>query len=907
MADKVIMTRCRECGTFFDVKDGGLFKHATPCPKCGAKVRYEDLTGSKIACESCGRLLEMAIVKENRCPACKGAVQAELESRVVGCPFCAVPVKFRKGDRSVVCPNPRCARQFDPEAQMAAREAIVTSEKIDVELAEDMPPDQIFSRYPSNLLATDTMIHAESGMYAVVRQGTGTSLVVDEESVLLSDTALSKTARIYEGSSVPKVKAEVFYVRKTFNAWFKWGGACYVADEYGIETKYRMSGTVEIDCVTDPGRFLDRFGVDPKKVVVSAFGLTPPPDEQPGAFVPRLRSCVNDMIQAAMINMRDERGYSGKKLLSHKAEVLAELLRLANEQAAEYGLRLCSINAPVFEEMEDLLMKRLAGPIVWNLPVAVSAHQAEDSRATVDLKISGKLRVKIRDADRLNSSMEASLWANPKESEHIAHNDISSQAAAELQGRLAADIGLLVFQTKCDMAAIQSFQGSLVNKMMDSLNQPGGFFDERGLQARDVTVLIEVVGKSDVYLMREKLADEGSKAEVDRARSDLETQTHEHLNQNAVRVAQSDAQTTVQTIQAEDMKADALHESAKKALQRQEELDGMRRAISFDAWRDQQRREEAEDEANYARERRRQLAAQQSAEERKEHEARLFDIAQKIEESKLGWREKLEAYERLQRGVRFHDEMEERNAKALQEEREQRIRQQLRAEEMEILARLKDEEALRNEELAKQRFARELELRRQIMAEDAARLQVQFEREQAEAEAAERARKASDDIATLRLMLEHMAQVSGQQLTAENLRQAREQVEQERRKAEAASAAAAQASARSDVSERAMELLRQMAEVQNLFTRSGKASDADAMKPVMDQLRSIEQAVRTPVSPAVPLSDLKSWFDGLVARVSGAHAAPVAAPVGGRQIRCPGCGQYFDANAFFCPHCGRNV
>lgn len=925
MAEKIIVSLCPKCSNVLEVKDG-MFR--TVCPTCREKIRYDDVAQNPVTCRSCGKLLDKAVVKDNICPVCAKPVDPEMERRVIDCPLCSLPVYYQRGATAVTCVNPSCGHVFNPTAREELLESIHTNDAPDIRMTQNIPADQLVWQYrldsKSHSIATNARVHAASGFYAVVRQGNMTQFVVDGQSVLLSDTVVKNDAMIYAGGVSPEVIVDIFYVRRSFNAQFKWGYQAKVSDQYGMSAKYMMRGTVEIDHVTDPSLFFDAFCAEnPEAVRTGDFAVVGLGD--PGRHVKALRSEINDLLGQAMANLRDVRGYACTEMAAHWPELRAEILRLANEAVAKYGVCLRALEGTIDEPVTEvnLTTRRLGGAIKWALPDTVLARRADDPAANVELLIDGTLRVEVEDEARLNSTMEGIAWRDPTKDDDIARRDIAAQVSGELRGRLEADISLLVFETKCDMATLNSFQGSLRQRMLAELNRPDGFFVRRGLKVCDMVLLIRLGKKSALYERYEKMAEHISEGKIETMEDDADTDKHIHDVRNKFRREDADNDIKVQQIHSADKIERAQHEIEQVRLQRQADLDAMRRAYSFNAWQDDQRRAEAEAEAAYARRRREQMEKQQGEISAAEHEAQIYAVAQRIEESKLSWREKLDAYARLQRGVAFRDSLEEREAAAGVAERENRIGIHLRAEENELLERLKHEEALHEEEINKQRFEREMERRRQMMAEEAARLDAQLNQARAEAAEREKRQAAEDEIRTLRLMLEYLAKAGEQQVTQETIRLAHERAEQNRqheREEEARKAAEAheQAKNQNDLTlvNRAMELVSQMAVMSAELHKGGKQNEAASLEPLMQKLNALvtEAQKLQPVATASPV-DLNSWLAGVMAQAPGAApgygAAPsygfggVGANAGG--VRCVACGRTFPAGSFLCPHCHRPV
>ncbi len=426
-----------------------------------------------------------------------------------------------------------------------------------------------------------------------------------------------------------------------------------------------------------------------------------------------------------------------------------------------------------------------------------------------------------------------------------------------------------------------------------------------------------IAGKSEVFRLWEQKETIGSTIGIEGEIDDAKTRGYVHGKENEGKRAGADTAQTVAEIRMNDEIAQAQFEADRAADEREAQRAEQQRQIGYRAWADKQRIQREQEESEYARRRREEEEKQHGAISQAEHEERMFEIAQRIEQSKLTWREKLDAYARLQRGIAFRDKMDEREVETDAQQREKRMEQALQAEGMRVMGELQHEEALREEELAKQRFARDLELRRQKMAEDAAALEAQFERERAVAAEQEARQKSREEIETLRLMLEYLAKNGEQQVTQESLREARAQAEltwqRERQEAERQAAEKQrqqQISAVRELAERAMQLAEKAATMRGEAPIGDEkaAAGANRLQEIINRLKQIQEDIQAGIPRNAPDGNpMNTWFDGMVAnagrRNGNARHMPNAS-YGGRIITCSDCGTRFSTDVYRCPCCG---
>jgi len=967
MAEKRITVACPQCGTYTELERGFFRWKNTECRGCGTKITFDSAGTQVVTCENCRKSVVYDAARKNDCPVCHAKLNEQRERLAVGCPTCSLPVYYHLGDTEATCLN--CGESFNPQIEDRKQESIMANDAPDVKMPGLLPENELFWKHPMEQMPLNTRVVAKSGMYAVCLQGSTPVFVVDGQSVQLSETPLRNDAYAYNGAANNMVNADIYFVRGAFSAKFRWGGASPMTDRYNETTTFAYSGYAEIDRITDPAAFLRFINFDPE-VRVNDFRMQRMKDfnaEEPGRCAVTLRDRIRSVCQGALANVRDRLGLTGEQMLDHKDEIFAEIQREANYALAEWGIAVRNVSGEFNKAgtviRQDRLEKRLAGALSWKLPRPVMVHLREAAHATASLNIDGSLYVTVHDVDKLNRCKEAPGWRDESRSDSFARDEVTRYVGDALLGRFSADIQQLIDDLCPPLYMLQSHTGYLAAQALRVLNQEGGYFHSRGMSVGDLSITISVGQKSAAYESREKLITfedelmirermENLTRGYESRKDDADTDDAIHRGQNAMRRGTAETDQAIHNManqaRLEEARAGFAQQKQMRDLRNAAEVDTLRRSIDYDAWRSQERLQEEREEAEYARRRRAQMHQQESETARATHERDLFAIAQQIEQSKLDWREKLDAYARLQRGVAFRDEIEQRDVTAESEARAVRLAMQLRAEDRQTMDNLRYEEALRDEEIAKIRFAREMEKRRQDMADETARLQAEFERERALAAEQEQRMKSREEVETLKLMLEYLTKSGAQQVTAEHLRNARADAERtwqreheqaERRAAEARRQE--QASAEKEMAERAMQMTQQLLQMQKeLESKRIDASvqGAQAQKPVdvnilLQTLGTLCQNITAPAAkPAEeknPLAGLDQWLDGMIAKMSAmAPAAAPAAPAGGYGTPyggytpapapaygssfgsqmgggriCGRCGKEFSATAYMCPHC----
>ena len=927
MGDKMRVA-CPRCGVFnLTQRKAGFFGIGAgwsdlTCQACKLKYEYNETAAQIMSCDNCHEVVAFTKEKVDICPACGRHLSAP-PMRAIGCPACSGRVLFVAGQTSVTCPNMNCRTTFNPEEVRAHVENTNANAAPDIRMTGKLTDEQLVWRHPKlDQMPLDAQIKPYPGMQAVGLNGTTQRFLVNERAVLLSDTDLRNEASTYDGATVCMTDIDIFYVKYHLDTVIPWGARVCLADPYGVRTAFQMYGDLRLETIEDPAAFLRSFGYDPEKLLRSKFSNKEDENGYMPEYTRKLQERINDVLQRVLESARDVNAVATDDLENNPGLIREELTRYANMEMAAYGLK-ASVSTCVVRKVEttiaqDVLERRISGPMSWKLDRAVRVHEPGDRTSWIELVTGGRFYVDILDRNRFNSCLEAYAWRDPQKSDSIARQEFVDMVADQLYSFVKSQLQMITDETGCSLEDLDTFEANLRRKGDALLNDMDGFFGSRGLVVRDMSVKVSVEKKSDVYAGKENLAVKGNLVGLKRKNDELDTEMF-----------------IGETIEA-DKRKDVLQKAARNDLQRDLEMDEMQvkadmrraeleamkarqqREISFENWADRQRQLQAQDEADYARNRRAREEQYKTNVSDAEHQARLKEIARRIDESDLAWNEKLEAYARLQRGISFQDKLGEREALAEAEAREKRLERVLRTEDMQALQEIRREEELHQENLEKQRFAREMELRRQKMAEDTARLQAQFERERAIAQEHENRMKSREEVETLRLMLEYLAKSGDQQVTAEALREARQeaQLQWERDHAEAERKAAREEEARQQKAEgemiaQAMALLSQANAAKD--TAAGQQDDearkaAVNIQKIIDELSGIRSALESGnerETAAEVVNGMDTWFDGFLSRI-GQRTAPfqpvtASASVG---VRCRACGRVFDEKAFRCPHCG---
>ena len=998
-----VSVQCPECHLVVELVRGMFGWKKQECPKCGKKIRMKDSVTQIVTCPGCQREVVYDLKRGNNCPSCNHAL-TDLASQAlrtsVPCPKCQVPVVWSPGDTSAVCVS--CGYAFNPAGEAGKQDGILSNDAPDIRMTEELAADELVWQHPLNCFPLNARIIARPGYTAVCVQGDQQAFAVNGQSVVLSETNLTADAYQYGEYKNKFVYVNIYYVRNAVSGSFPWGGAATLVNEHNQMHKFSMFGRGELAPIADHAAFLRWIRFDTSvKAADFASAMDSRGGETVGEYAKQIRSAMLGCYDIALRSVRDRLGLPAEMIPAHRAEVQEEILACANEKLAEWGVQLRSVAAEKIELTAtegyvDVLRARIEGSAVnWQTDL-MHVHVKDEPGKYAQIRMNGSFYVRIADEAKLNQSVSAALWRKPEMAEDCARREIAEHAGNMLGSMFTALFQQLIDDMNPPLETLQTFAGYLKAKAEQLLNAQGDYLADRGLNASQLVVKVGIVAKSEAYARHEQLVNAEDKATVEaklyeyqkkldvaNARTDSaakreieELKTEDELAGLKNEGRLDDARTEAIIRKAENeaklagARAELEHKKVLEDIARQTAQVRAKGELSFQAWQEQSRLETEKEKQAYQQARYRQGQEQAMQIDKAMHDKAMHDIVRAVEESDMSWREKLDAYERLCRSNAFQDALEQDTARSRAETDSKTYAGQqelkLNAETSRLMAELEAAAKQREEEQEQARFVRDLELRRQRLAEDMERLNAQFAQERALAAEESRRLELQQENTAMRQVLEYLVKVGDQQVTQATLqtrlaeaKAAAERDYQEKREAEEKQQAEKRRQEqlrREDVmSERAYNLTQDMMQIQGKLEEmklenvrayeSGRAMvDAKGREYQEDQLRELTRRMETlrdtvtemkNVLPAQNqdnsgildkvLATLLNGMGGLsnvfssavqgavktaattVAQTPTAAVQTPAAPAepAANLRACLYCGYLFNANEIKCPKCGK--
>lgn len=940
---KMLNVSCPACHTINTMEKAFIGWKNNTCANCGAKLKASEVDDNVqiVVCASCHKSVAWDPRRGDNCPSCGKDIAQQQSERAIACPGCGVAVRYQEGDHThVTCPV--CRQSFDPVARRAEIEGIMTSPATDIQMPVNaMKPGEIIWHHPNHQFAVNARVIAAPGMQAVLVQGGTPVAVVDGQSVRLSETSLKHDAWSYEGAAEKMVNVDVYYVRTRFNSKFPFGSDVTLQMPYDRAATVPYFGECTIVEVTDAGAFLNWVGYNTNGTVdEKSFSSTT--REVNGEKIltdgGKIRDEVlRDVAPDAMRQVCAEYGVQPNQLHQYTPQVMQHISRMANERLKDMGLRVsvggtCKVSEATVSDYDDPLKKNLRGMIEWETaPFLV--HAGGKVMATASVQVKGSMSVSISNEVALNRSLEVSEW---RETPAAAKNAIRAYVQNNATARCAAVIQQIIDDKQLVLHMLHVFNPVIGDQVAYQLNQQGEFFHRHGLMVENLNVSVRIIERSQLL---EELENSAAlpdllalKAQASEMQREYATRDYIHSKQDEVTRFkaghQAEGEILISSAELEDLKTELeikrmqntarigeaerqINQSAiMQDLANKHQIDETIRRYSFEAWRDQQALADQQMAAEMNRARAQQQHRHATKMADAVHEADLERLAQEVGLSKLSFREKMDAYARIQRNLAFQDQLDQNvassHADADNEAYAANLALKLNESSAKVMQTLDYEQKLHEEDLQKARFAREMEKRRQEVAEEMARLNAEFERERAMAAEAEQRRKSENEVETLKLMLEFLAKDSENQVTAARMQAAREQAERswqqhhaDQERQQAAARRQEQQAAEQQMADRAYELVQQMNAMQHELDKmkleneraynQGRAmvdargpmyqqSQMDALKAQMENLQNAVKTLGAQVAQAAPAGGIGKAFAGMVDQVRNAFTGAGAQP-----------------------------
>ena len=961
---------CQDCNIVVELEKGLFGWKKANCPKCGKTMKLKDQEDHLVECPACKRNVVYNVRRRNNCPACNGPLPdptTVAQRLTVACPYCQVDVEYSAGETNVICPV--CQNGFDPVKASSKDGTIVKANRMDIQMTGQLTPDQLIWKHPLNKFPLSSRIIAYPGMTAVVVQGDQQAFVVNGQSVMLSETSLQADAYLYGDNKEEKhVYVDVYYVRNSIrNASFAWGGKASLLGNYNLAHSFALNGTCELAPIVDHAAFLQWIGFN-TEVTAADFALQRDARgvETVGEYARAISKAMHSIYGEALRCVRDRKSVPAALLYSCGEEIVYDIQRLANVVLNRWGVEIQHVMLSDIKDLGeepmyvDPLRKRIEGALSW-MTAEIPVHLKDKPLASAKLRMSGNLYIAVTDEARLKNSTAAARWHNG--AENAAREELGSHVGDLLGSMFSSVFQNLIEDMNPPLDMLSTYAGYLKAQAEQLLNGPAELLAQHGLLAQQLTLNVKIVDKSSLYALEEQTTLTISEAEIKeklyeyeedrklgRKRKDIgreieinKMETEATISMLGDKQKVSTAQTDVQIADMENQARIAQaaeqirHMQEKEKMANAAEEDELRRKYSFAAWQEQNRADEAKEQAAFDSIRRRNEFTHAAQRDQAAHDRAIHDIMRAVEESDQTWREKLDAYARLQRNLAAQDKIDQKSAerRADTDDRVYNGYQNLHLSEdaEKVAAALEKDARLLDEELEKARFARDLELRRQKLAEDMERLNAQHQQENKRLELAH-------ENETLRLMLEYMAQQGEQQLAQTSMQamlaQAKaeaERVSRERQEAQAQKRAdelhKEQVAREDTMAARAHELTREMLATQSRLAEmekeneraynSGRAMvDAvgrqyqeDQISKLVKEMDKLRESVKGAQDTSATLtvgSEMAKWLEALIKGASAAQPVPQpqtgysSQPGFGATRRCSICGQEMSINAFKCPN-----
>ena len=686
---KRIHVACPRCGTFVTATRTAGIWSSPRCPQCREKVDLRQIRNDTIVCDNCKSVVAFNGLNAGKefCPVCHSKLDP-YQRKLVPCPYCGAEVAVQYAESQVQCPICDCL--IDVEKELEKKKQQESQKAVLIQYGANTW--DILWKHPQNSFPKGSRLIVREGSSAILLQNGKLHRVAPPGEYLLEDQELSLSGKMTEKGDFIYT-TDIFFVQTRIAREFAWGTAypSEIRDSYGTYT-VRASGTLEL-LVEDPVALARHLNF--QDLLTHGNGTA------------EADNLVADLVarQAGLCF-----GVPLQKLVREKAWNLSGLVKTdlqgsiqpdMDEQLRAFGLKL-EPNSFVIQTLqcdeirqsaqERDFLDRIQKTISFSAG-RMKIHMKGEPACYAEFDLEGGVLPVVSDRNAfLNSS--------------LAHASTPAAAVGELTGevnRLLRDLFMQILQPMVDdteadireMGPYYSYLKSTACECLDfAMKKWGLSFGGMSFRTENFSpspALRQAEAGEETHFL--KLNDEKMRRFTQKIKLVENRETLEY-----------ELQILSDTVEINEAKA-PLEE--KKTEQEIAELDREERLTASRMTRDHRiaTLKADHDLLMIRKEHEKDLAEA-------EHRVDMQDMLHRIDESDLSWREKLDAYARLQRNLDFSDGNQQtvNAAKADYEARHTGL--QFTREQRELDQEMNDWDARRAEEARKADFQRDMESRR---------------------------------------------------------------------------------------------------------------------------------------------------------------------------------------------------
>ncbi len=694
---------CPECKKITDAARGMGIWWNKKCSHCNHKIRVWNMRRSIVTCDTCGNDVVFNALSSmpEYCPSCNNRIQNPVnKSKLVAvqCPTCGTDVVVKEGTVQQQCAL--CDTTFDVEHELAKKRQRLASKPMLIQCAANIT--DILWKYPGNSFPRGTQLIVNEGTAAIILQNGMLKSVAAPGSYCLEETSLSLEEKL-RSDGTWAYTTDVFFVQERPFVEYRWGTANPYALRDGDRTyTVKARGRLRL-CVTDPmqlARNLNFTSLD-----VSGKHNQNCSDLIGDLVSDQVGMCfgapLQEIIRAENLHLRS----------LTTTEIQGKLIAPINRRLEVFGLEIAE-NTLIIEgltteetaisEKDKRIRQAIESPVTWRTGV-IKIHMKDNPSRYAEVVLGGSVTPQVYDINMLvDSSLDSSGV------------DRAARINDTLTGLYNQILQKMIDDTDVDLREINQYYNYLQNTTTDCLNFA---FKQYGLSFNNITILqvsFEASNMLRAYFdneetrlktmdeaqMRSFMNDAEQKKMLDdenmrRFTQDLRIRERDETGKYEVELLriQSETEEAKQPYDAKIKQFEA--DKADREADLQIRKDDAANRIMLNDLLIQQKQKEKEYESEI-----KALA----------HKVDVCEMMHKVDQADLNWEQKLYEYSRLCRIQSFADDMDEKQKIAKFENDVEYSKMKLTQAEAEFQNKLKDLDAIRDENKKQADFARELEL-----------------------------------------------------------------------------------------------------------------------------------------------------------------------------------------------------
>lgn len=414
------------------------------CPKCLSPVKHDP-----------------GLINKNRyyCEKCDRHYGKEQLTKAAQCPNCFVWIKLKPELLEYECPQCKRELKLFPEGFM--------EKTISVNESDQIEEDKVIFKSKEKKFSDHTVIHPGAGIELLVVRGNNIRVPNPDEKFPFRQ----------DGKAL-ETDAEIYYVRSVFPGIIPCGTVdpIHIFDQHGVSYDLQAAATLSLR-INDPVRFFKWAGYRECAVddLVAGAGSA-----EPLILDQKIMTCFPEALAQAVQAAQKSTGKDMETL--SRVDIGNVLRECLTSGLFEIGMSCDNVVLENFSAKpgKDLLMDRVERKIQWDSE-PITVHEKDNPEFNAKIIMHGEGRIHIRDRIRLRRTALGQEWAKEQTPDDLAERTLSEEAGRIVHAAFNDILQPMIDDTGIRLGSIERFLNYMQNNIQTYLNN-SDTMDSMGLE-----------------------------------------------------------------------------------------------------------------------------------------------------------------------------------------------------------------------------------------------------------------------------------------------------------------------------------------------------------------------------------------------------------------------------------------